>query len=611
MSNGKKNDGETSHATGPAGEERVEIPIPNVIQMAMQHYQNGNLDQADEISRKVLQVEAENAYANYLLGMVAGKKGNKDQAIDFIAKAVKADPEFAEAPNGLGTILYEQGHLEEALASFRQAIAIRPDYAEALNNLGAALKDLGLLDEAIASCQKALAINPDYAEAHNNLGNAIHEKGLPEEAAESYRQALAILPDYAEAHSNLGLALYAQDLLDEAAASCREALERKPDYADAHNNYGLVLCKQGQLEKAASSCRAALSIRSDYPKAHSNLGIVLHEQGLLDDAVVSYREALSLRPDFPVAECNLAYSLLLGGQFDEGWACYEKRFEGKNPGADWARNFDQPLWDGKPLEGRKILLYAEQGLGDSMQFIRYVKLVALHGGSIIVECQPELKALFASVEGIDILAGKGEDLPDFDVQAPLMSLPHIFNTVIDTIPNDVPYLAAEEDRIESWDRRLGNEGFRVGIAWQGNPTQRDDHERSIPLHHFEPLTHVPDVRVISLQKKDGLEQLSNLPDGMTVEGLDDDFDSGPDAFIDTAAVMMNLNLIVTSDTAIAHLAGALGRPVWVLLPAIPDWRWLTDREDSPWYPTMRLFRQPARGDWESVFSTVAEQLPQD
>jgi hypothetical protein len=306
---------------------------------------------------------------------------------------------------------------------------------------------------------------------------------------------------------------------------------------------------------------------------------------------------LRLAPTAAAPRYNLALLLLLTGRFAEGWDAWEARFAA---GAVPRRSFAQPVWDGTPLGERTLLIYSEQGLGDTIQFCRYVPWLQ---GRVVFEVQPRMKSLLQTLPGNAKLVTAGEDLPAFDLVCPLMSLPRLAGTPAGT----VPYLSAEPERVERWRQRLGGNGLKVGIAWQGNPNRHEDKGRSISLRQFLPLMEVPGIRLISLQKNDGLDQPSAVPE-LRLESLGQDFDAGPGAFVDTAAVMESLDLVITSDTAVAHLAGALGRPVWVALRAVPDWRWMLERSDSPWYPTMRLFRQATRDDWKPVFADMAREL---
>jgi len=342
-------------------------------------------------------------------------------------------------------------------------------------------------------------------------------------------------------------------------------------------------------------------LKPDYADAHSNLANALKEEGRTAEALTYYQIALWHQPDAPSVRWNRALTWLQAGNFEHGWPEYEWRWQRKQTPA---RPFRQPRWDGSPLHGRTILLYSEQGLGDTIQFVRYASMVKERGGRVVVECPGMLLDLFRSCSGIDQLVAEAQPLPDFDVQAPLMSLPALFRTTLETVPAEVPYLHADPNCIEKWRQRLTYDGtLKVGICWQGNPHHQWDRHRSIPLCYFAPLAEVPDVKLFSLQKWHGVEQLRELTGRLPIIELSD-----AETFADTAAVMTLLDLIITADTSVAHLAGALGVPVWVALAKIADWRWLFDREDTPWYPTMRLFRQPTLGDWKTVFNCMAEEL---
>jgi tetratricopeptide (TPR) repeat protein len=349
-------------------------------------------------------------------------------------------------------------------------------------------------------------------------------------------------------------------------------------------------------------------LQPDRSETYQTLGFILAEQGDREAALAAYEQAISLKPDNAEAHKNRSLIWLLQGKLAEGWAEYEWRW--KCPELP-ERPFKQPLWDGSPLEGRTILLHAEQGLGDTIQFIRYAPLVRDRGGKVVVVCQRPLVGLLASCSGIERITAQGDPLPAFDVHAPLASLPRIFGTTLAAVPANVPYLSADARLVERWRQELAPQrGFKIGIAWQGSPKYRSDAQRSIPLEQFEPLARVPGVQLYSLQKGAGAEQLGRVAARFAVVDLGGRLDETTGPFLDTAAAIKNLDLVISSDTSIPHLAGALGAPVWLALPCAPDWRWLLDRDDSPWYPSMRLFRQPARGDWQSVFRRMAAELEQ-
>ncbi|MBV8230192.1 MAG: glycosyltransferase family protein [Planctomycetaceae bacterium] len=488
--------------------------------------------------------------------------------------------------------------------------AVRPDAAagdaRSIRDRGNAYYLQGRFTEAEACYREALRLRPDEAETHNNLGAALADQGLLEAAIMSYREALRLLPEYADAFYNLGNALRLSGRYAEAVACYGQALRLRPGSAEAHNNLGTALLRLGRLSESITSLREALRLRPGYTLALINLGLALAESGRLAEAIACDDEALRVEPENADAHRNRALALLLVGDLTRGWADYQWRWRC----ADFIPpRFSRPLWDGSPLEGRTILLYTEQGLGDTLQFVRYARLVKRRGGVVILAAQAPLLPLLTGGAGIDRFVARDASLPDFDVHYPLMSLPGLFGTTLVTIPAEVPYLRAEPARVERWRRALGPiRGFRVGIAWQGSPTNPDDRRRSIPLVQFAPLARVEGVRLISLQRGTGLEQLRALDGRFPVIDLAGRSDDPGASFLDTAAIMANLDLVVTCDTSVAHLAGALGFPTWVALAAVPDWRWLLDREDSPWYPTLRLFRQVHQGIWVEPFERMARML---
>jgi Flp pilus assembly protein TadD len=617
-------------------------PVHPPLAVAVQQHQAGNLEQAERLYRQILQADPQHVDALHLLGIIACQQGKNDLAIRYMSEALRLRPDFAEARNSLGNVFREQGRLEEAAASYRLALRLLPNFVVALCNLGVVLREQGKLEEAVACLQQALRLDPNsagvqdnlgtalcaqgrleeaalryrealrlqpgHAQAHSNLGMVLTLQGKPEEAAASFRQAIRLQPNYAEAHTGLGAALQAQGKLEEAVASLGQAVRLKPRYAEGYNNLGVALREQGKLEEALASLQQALQIKSHYADAHNNLGVTLRDQGRFEEALESWERVLQLKPDYAEPHNNRAMTLLLMGDFERGWPEYEWRWRCK----DWPSAmppFRQPIWDGGSLEGRTILLHAEQGLGDTLQFIRYAPLVKQRGCTTVVQCQPPLVRILTGCPGIDRLVPLGCPLPDFDVHAPLLSIPRLLRTTPATVPAAVPYLSADEQLLQHWGRQLKPvQAFKVGIAWQGSPTYRKDRDRSVPLAHFAALARVPGVQLISLQKGPGTEQLAGVADLFPVTDLGSRLDETAGAFMDTAAVMKNLDLVVTSDTAIPHLAGALGVPVWVPLPLVPDWRWLLEREDSPWYPTMRLFRQTERGNWTEVFERIARAL---
>ena len=467
---------------------------------------------------------------------------------------------------------HQAGRLQEAEAIYRQILRLQPNNPGALHFLGLIAHQVGQHQVAVEYMQRVIKMDPKVPDYHNNLGLALQEQGRLEEAGAHYREALAINPDYAEAHLNLGNTL-------------REL---------------------GNLNGAIERYRTALRLKPDLAEAHMSLGVAFQELGRLNEAIAQYRMAISFKPELSESHRNLALALLLSGNFTEGLKEYEWRWEAKE-GKAQKRNFPQPIWNGEEISGRAILLYAEQGVGDTIQFIRYAPLVAKRGARVIVECHANLKSLLESVRGgVMSVVARGEPLPPFDVYVSLLSLPWILDTTIETIPAQVPYITANPAAVTAWRSRLESDKgrFKVGLAWAGRSDHKNDRNRSCALDLFEPLAKLPDVTFYSLQKGEAAKQAANPPGGMVLK----DFTPDLNDFADTAALMTHLDLIIAVDTAVVHLAGAMGKPAWTVLPFSPDWRWMLERNDTPWYPTMRLFRQPCPGDWPGVFARVAEEL---
>ncbi len=582
--------------------------------LAEAHYNLGvaltdlrSLDDAVAAYDTAIRIRPGYAEAYFNLGVTLTDLGRLEDAVAACNTAIRLKPDYAEAHFNLGNALKELGRLDEAVAAYNTAFRIKPDYSEAHSNLGNALKELGRLDEAVAAYNTTIRIKPDDAEAHSNLGAALKNLGRLEDAVAAYNTAIRCKPAFAKAHSNLGVALKELGRLDEAVAAYDTAIRCKPDFAEAHYNLGNVLKALGRVGDAVAAYNTAIRFKPDYVEAHSNLGAALTDLGRFDDAITAYNTAIRFRPGYAEAHYNESFPHFLLGDLATAWPKYEWRWRGGLKELKH-RFLTQPQWKGEDISGRTILLHAEQGLGDSILFCRYASLVAARGGRVVLETSRSLLRLLSGLAGVDRLIGPDAPPPDFDYHCPLMSLPGVFETTTETIPANVPYLTAEDKALNKWQTRIGSSGFKIGITWQGNPVGPAEQGRSAPLACFAPLANVPGVRLISLQKVHGLDQLNQIPPGMHVETLGSDFDVGPDAFIDTAAVMMSLDLIVTVDTAIGHLAGALGRPVWLALQAIPHWVWMMDREDSPWYPNTRLFRQRVAGNWSEVFHRMEGEL---
>lgn len=564
----------------------------------------GQADAAVASLRRALVLQPDFADAHLNLGNAWKAQGRLDQAVASYRAAIGARRKYPEAHYNLGLALLAQGQAREAVDAFRQAIALRPAYAEAHNGLGNALQALGEPEQAGASYERALKLRPGFAEAHNNLGLALQARGLVDEAIASLRRAIAIHPGYAEAHSNLGSQLEARGDLEEAAAEYRQALALQPGLAVAHNNLGNVLQAQGHLEEALASYRQAIAIRPDYADAHNNLGNALQAAGRLDEAVRSHDRAIELSPGDADAHWNKAFALLLKGDYGQGWPLFEWRWKALEQ-RGLAQRFAQPPWLGDaPVQGRTILLHHEQGLGDTLQMLRYARLLAAQGATVLVEVPAVLARLAATVPGVSGVVVAGAPLPAFDLHCPCMSLPLAFGTTLASVPAEVPYLFAPDPVREDWRVRLGAPvRRRVGLAWSGSVAHRNDRNRSVALERLLPLLDA-DAQFHSLQK----EYRGGDAALLAADGRLRDWSASLGDLADTAGLVGALDLVVTVDTAVAHLAGGMGKPTWLLLPFGPDYRWLLHRADSPWYPTMRLFRQPAPGDWGAVVAAVSSAL---
>lgn len=574
--------------------------------LAVAYARAGKLEEAIGQFRRALDLKPGSADAYGNLGLAYLDSGKPDEALPCYREVTRLRPEWPQGHFQLGNVLRRLGQPGEAVECYRSALKFKPDFAEAHHNIGLAYAQQGKYAEAAASYREAIRVKTDYASAYNNLGIALQELNKLDEAVATFHEALKHKPDAHETHSNLGVALAAQGKLEEAVTSYQEALRLKPDYAEAHNNLGNALRDLGTLDKAVHHFQEALRLKPDYSETYNNLGIARLQQGSIDDAIACYDRALELNPDYPDARKNRSLARLAQGDWLRAWPEYEWRWHSKGIAP---RSFRQPRWDGGLLDGKTILLYAEQGLGDTLQFIRYAALVKERGARTLFECPKVLMRLLTRMDGVDEVIPEGTPLPDFDVQSPLLSLPGMFGTTPEAIPAGVPYLAADPERTARWREALRRiAGFKIGIVWQGNPGFKNDRNRSIPLSQFARLADIQGVQLVSLQKGHGTDQIRSWRSDLPLTVLDPDLEAAGRDFADTAAIMMNLDLVITADTATAHLAGALGVPVWVGLPVISDWRWLRDRTDTPWYPTMCLYRQERWGDWETVFARMAAEL---
>jgi tetratricopeptide (TPR) repeat protein len=555
--------------------------------------------------------------ANANLGRAYRQLGQRDQALRAFSAAIALDAGYAEAHYHLGTVLAEGGDWQAAAVSFERAIRCRNDFAEACFHLGNAQKQLGRLRESVASYDRAIKIRGNYPEALCNRGYVLGDLGQWEAALASYDQAIAHRRDFAVAHLNRGNALRELRRWEEALASYDRAIALRPDYVEAHSNRGAILRELNQREAAVASYDHAIALDPARAAIHFNRGNVLQEMRSIDAALASYERALELSPDHAEARFNRSLVLLLRGDYECGWREYEwrhrvQRIRNVSAGARFA---EAPWLGERSLSGLTILLHCEQGLGDTLQFCRYTSRVAALGARVVLEVQAPLRTLLTGLDGVSQLIVQGESLPEFDEHCPLMSLPLALGTTLDAVPANVPYLAGVPEGGEVWRERLGpRRKLRVGLVWSGGfRAQRPElwavnARRNIPLATLAPLA-LPDIEFFSLQKGEPAE--AELDDvmargwkGPSIVG----FSQHITDFADTAGLLEQLDLLISVDTSTAHLAGALGRPVWILNRYDGCWRWLLEGDSSPWYPSARLYRQKSPGDWDEVIARVRSDL---
>ena len=573
--------------------------ISEMLAVAIQHQQTGKIAVAESIYQKILQHEPQNVEVLNSLGAMAHHSGEIGLATTYFHQSLAAQPNNPDGYNGLGIVLQAQGCLDEAIDCYQRALILKETAPEFHNNLGSALQAKGYLVEAIAHYQQALELNSEFAEAWSNWSAVLALQADYVTAIAYCQKALLFQPQRAALYDQLGNLYQQQGQLDAAAAAYEQAILYQPTLAAAHNHLGNIRQQQGQFAVALHHFQQALVLKPDFADAYNNLGIALRQCRQVEASIAAYEQAIALKPNFVEAHWNKALSQLLLGDLQAGFVGYNWRLQW-DPFRSQPQ-LTQPHWDGLPLLGKKILLQAEQGLGDTVQFIRYVPLVAQLGGWVIVQCQPSLVALLATVAGVQQILPIGAPLPSFDVQASLMSLPGLLGTSLATIPNQVPYLKLPQTSFSV--AIPPGTRIKIGIVWTGNPDNPYNPDRSCPLSYFLRGLDLPGVVLYSLQ-----HEVPIADRDLFNQSPLQDVGSHLLDFVDTATAIAQMDLIVSIDTAVAHLAGALGKPVWLILPFVPDWRWMLDRSTSPWYPTFRLFRQQAWGDWAGVFEQVNQAL---
>ena len=614
MGKPKRSGGGFSAATPAPKQQAAKAPADHAAkeQQAVSLINQGKLQEAEALYRELIAAGTNNHIVYGNLAAICGMQGRFDELIEFLRKALELNPKHPDAHNNLGNALKEQGDLDAAIASYNTALQLKPNYPDTHINLGIALKEQGDLDAAIASLKTALQLKPNHPDAHYNLGIALQEQGDLDAAIASYKKSLELKPNYPDAHNNLGIALQEHGNLTASITSYKKALELKPNYPDAHNNLGNALKEQGDLTSAITSYNTALQLKSNYPEAHNNLGNALKEQGDLTAAIASYNKALELKPNHPDAHNNLSLTELLTGNYKNGWIRYEYRFQAKSGKAIVDATPPSQQWNGEEItKGSKLLLVSEQGLGDTLQFMRYATALRMQGASVSLCAPPKMHTLI-QVSGIEQspVTPKQANQVSEGQWIPLLSVPkHLDVSPGNPVINE-PYIKTTDELIAKWAGTLEAEQRPViGINWQGNPkTEKTGlRGRSISLEAFAPITGTSQISLLSLQKGFGSEQLETCSFKDRFVSCQDQINDTWD-FLETAAIISNCDLVITSDTSVAHLAGGMGKTTWLLLHKVPDWRWGLEGDTSFWYPSMRLFRQSERGNWDEVMERVAEEL---
>ncbi|MBT5810189.1 MAG: tetratricopeptide repeat protein, partial [Rhodospirillaceae bacterium] len=562
---------------------------------------------AEAALSRAIALRADYADAHNNLGIVYAESGDPARAEASYRDALKHRSEFPEAHSNLGNLLYRMGRLDDAVAAYEAATTLRPDYAEAYVNQGDAYFNKGDTDNALTAYKKAVEAAPEWANGWYKLANALYQVDQFDRAVLAYQRCVDLNPNQPRSLTNLGATLEKMGRIDEAAMILRHAVVLSPDDPVALKNLGHVVLKLGHVAEGLHLMRRSVEVAPDDPDAHYTYGNALVRMERLQEALNCYARVRELQPDAARAYFAPAAVLLMNGQYKEGWAAYESRY-GMSTYKSNVKNVRERLWDGSPLNGRRLLVHVEQGFGDTLQFIRYLPLLRRREpeGKIILICEPELFPVLKQVEGYsEIYSLRSDNSIQYDTQIPLLSLPNRFATTLESIPNETPYTASPKDAKARLKRGKGTK-LAVGIVWAGRPTHSDDRFRSCPVGWFSGLFDIPGVEFFSLQWGPRAGEITPYLDRKNVTSLSEELTD----FGETAAFIEQLDLVIAIDTAVAHLAGALGKPVWTLLAFGGEWRWVFRREDTPWYPAMRLFRQRILGDWRPVFQRMKRALAQ-
>ena len=580
--------------------------VDSLFQTAVQRFSAGDFSGADDALEQMMVLVPDHAEGLHVRGLVQHRLGRHSLALLLLEKAQVLLPGNAALLSNLGLVMRALGNPQKALDCYDQALAIQPDFAQAWGNRGNALRDTGQSLSSVDSYRKALELQPGYSQSWHGLGLAYNDLKQWQNAVDAFKEALSHQPVMAVACLDMGNALRELDRFEDALSAYDRAVSLRPAYAEAWSNRGVLLKRMGRMQEALQSYQKAIALEPDFVDALVNCSTLLKEMMDLDASMAMNRRALTLKPDNSGAHLNLAICHLLRGEFHEGFTHYEWRWKTEQLQAS-VRPFVQPLWTGEQsLHGKTVLLHAEQGLGDTVQFCRYASLLKHMGATVLMEVQAPLLPLLHSLDGVDVWLRQGDALPVFDYQCPLLSLPWALKTTPETVPVAVPYLAADAEKVAEWGSRLGSSSRkRVGLVWSGRPEHKNDHNRSMSLQLLEPLLR-SDMEFHGLQKEFRAADLALNPAAMGIRLWADQLTS----FAETAALISHMDLVIAVDTSVAHVAAALGKPVWLMLPYSPDWRWLLGRDDNPWYPGMRLFRQDASANWVSVVQRLQAALSQ-
>ena len=574
--------------------------LQKLLKKGLKYQHEGRLRMAEEYYRKALKVDPLCTEARHRLSSLAGSAPPAHESLQALSDSLTEKPETLI---NQANAYFAEGNIQSAIACLQRVAVLRPDSAEAHFHLASAQEQVGNFQAAAESLRRAIELRPNSPDLHCHLARVLCQTGAPESAAELYQRALILDPNRFDIYNDLGLVLTNLGNFGAAIEAFKRSLRLNPRCAKTIAGLGYLFEQKGDLISAADAYRDAVKLDPQLAAAYVDLGFILFGLGEVVEAADCFHRLRALQPDSAEATANLGMIHLLQGDLATGWAEFEARWK---VGVGEDRKLSQRPWKGEPLAGERILLYAEQGFGDTLQFVRYVPLVAAQGGKVILEVQPGLHRLLAGTEGAPQVVSRGETLPEFTWQCSLLSLPLAFRTEFHTIPATVPYVSPDATQVQGWHQRLEGNTRRIGLVWGGNPNMQRDRLRSIPLERLLPVLRVHGTTFYSLQVGAPSEQVKLLPPDVRLI----DLAAEQKDFADTAAIIANLDLVISVDSSVAHLAGAMGKPVWVMLNKGCDWRWFLEREDSPWYPTARLFRQTTAGDWPEVIMRIVQALEQ-